>query len=169
MSSTRWSPIAWVLWLMLCCAGGPAVAQSAPRPFDYAQGPLRLGTADSLVVRYVPSAEAYLVPRALVADYVACGTEAEVLRAVEAEAAQVIAVQDSLVRVLQERSEAVHAEASACSRALDLSAGRVRALGVEVEQWRGAARSAERRARRWRMATVSAGLALLGVVWVALR
>ena len=71
----------------------------------------------------------------------------------EAEAARVIAAQDSLVLVLRERSEAARTEASACSRALSLSEGRVRALGAEARgDWRSrqAARSAERRARRWR-------------------
>lgn len=115
----------------------------------------------------MPEAGAYLAPRALVADYVVCAAEAEALRTVEAEAAQVIAAQDSLVRVLQERSEAAGAEASACSRALDLSEGRVRALGAEAEAWRVAARSAERRARRWRTVALIAGGA--GVLAVVLR
>ena len=90
MNSTRWSRTAWALWLALCCAGGSAIAQSA----------------DSLAVRYVPEADAYLVPRALVADYVVCGAEAEALRAVEAEATRMVAAQDSLVLVLRERFDA---------------------------------------------------------------
>lgn len=119
-------------------------------------------------------ADAYLAPRALVADYVVCAAEAEALRAVETEAARVIAAQDSLALVLRERSEAAHTEASACSRALDLSAGRAWALGAAfdaaqaaAEHWRAAARSAERRARRWRaVALMVGGVAVAaGVAW----
>ena len=120
MSSMRWSRTAWALSLALCCAGVSAIAQSA----------------DSLAVQYVPDTDAYLVPRALVADYVVCATEAEALRVVEAEAVRVIAAQDSLVLVLRERSEAARTEASACSRALNLCEGRMRALGAEAEHWR---------------------------------
>lgn len=140
-----------MLWLVLCCASGPARAQEA----------------DSLAVRYVPEADAYLAPRALVADYVVCAAEAEALRAVEAKAARTIAAQDSLVLVLAKRSEAAHTEASACSRALGLSEGRVRALGAEAEHWRAAARSAERRARWWRIAATAAGSAAVALfaVW----
>ena len=112
-------------------------------------------------------ADAYLVPRALVADYVVCAAEAETLRAVEAEAARVIAAQDSLGLVLRERSEVMRTEALACSRALGLSEGRVRALGAEAEAWRAAARSAERRARRWRTVALVAGC--VGVFAVVLR
>jgi hypothetical protein len=138
-----------VFSLALCCAGGSAVAQSA----------------DSLAVRYVPDADAYVVPRALVADYVVCAAEAEALRVAEAEAARVIAAQDSLVLVLRERSEAVRAEASACERALGLSEGRRRALGAEARHWQTAARSAERRARRWRtVALVAGGVGVFAVL-----
>ncbi|MFN3597042.1 MAG: hypothetical protein ACK41D_07200 [Rubricoccaceae bacterium] len=151
MSSNGWSRTAWALSLALCCAGGSAVAQSA----------------DSLAVQHVSEADAYLVPRALVADYVVCAAEAEALRAVETEAARVIAAQDSLVLVLAERSEATQREASACSRVLGLSEGRVRALGAEAEHWRAAARSAERRARWWRIAATAAGSAAVALfaVW----
>lgn len=149
MSSNGWSRTAWALWLALCCAGGSAVAQSA----------------DSLAVRHVLEADAYLVPRALVADYVVCAAEAETLRAVEAEAARVIAAQDSLGLVLRERSEVMRTEALACSRALGVSEGRVRALGAEAEAWRAAARSVESKARRWRMvALLGSGVAMAVVV-----
>jgi hypothetical protein len=122
-------------------------------------------SADSLVVRYVSGADAYLVPRALVADYVACAAEVEALQAVEAEAARVIAVQGSLVLVLRERTEAAGAEASACERALGLSEGRRRALGAEARHWQTAARSAERRARRWRtVALVAGGVGVFAVL-----
>ena len=158
MNSMRWSRTVWALWLALCCVGGSAIAQSA----------------DSLAVQHIPDTDAYLVPRALVADYVACAAEAEALRVVEAEAVRVIAAQDSLVLVLRERSEAAQTEASACSRALNLCEGRVRALGAEAEHWRTeaatlrqAARSAERRARRWwTVALVAGGV---GVVTALLR
>src|SRR5690606_12326154 len=124
MSSNGWSPTAWVLWLVLCCASGSARAQEA----------------DSLAVRYVPEADAYLAPRALVADYVVCAAEAEALRAVETEAARVIAAQDSLVLVLRERAAVQGRQSAACGRALGLSEGRVRALGAEAEAWRAGAR-----------------------------
>jgi hypothetical protein len=130
--------------------------------------------ADSLAIRHIPSADAYLVPRALVADYVVCAAEVEALRAVEAEAVRTIAAQDSLGLVLRERSEATRGEASACGRALDLSEGRGRALGAEAEHWRTeavtlrqAARSAERQARWWRTVALVAGGA--GVVAALLR
>jgi len=111
----------------------------------------------------VPEAGAYLAPRALVADYVVCAAEAEALRAVEAEAARVIAAQDSLV--LRERTAVQGRQSAACGRALSLSAGRVRALGAEAEALRVAARSAERRARRWRtVALVAGGVGVLAVV-----
>src|SRR5690606_15553761 len=124
MSSNGWSRTAWPLWLALCCASGPARAQEA----------------DSLAVRYVPEAGAYLAPRALVADYVVCAAEAEALRAVETEAARVIAAQDSLVLVLRERAAVQGRQSAACGRALGLSEGRVRALGAEAEAWRAGAR-----------------------------
>ena len=146
MGSNGWCRTAWALWLAVCFAGGWIVAD-----------PASAQPADSLAVRHVPGADVYAVPRALVADYVVCAAEAEALRAAEAEAARVIAAQDSVGLVLRERSEAARAEASACSRALDLSEGRVRALGAEAEAWRAAARSAERRARRWRTAALIAG------------
>src|SRR5690606_9983803 len=102
-----------------------------------------------------------------VADYVVCAAEAEALRAVEPEAARVIAAQDSLVLVLRERAAVQGRQSAACGRALSLSEGRDRALGAEAEAWRVAARSAERRARRWRTVALVAGG--VGVLAVALR
>ena len=163
MSSMRWSQTAWAFSLALCCASVWIVAD-----------PATAQPVDSLVIRYVPGADGYLVPRALVADYVACATEAEALRRVEAEAARVIGAQDSLALVLRERSEVAQKEALACSRALGLSEGRVRALGAAFDAaqasagyWRAAARSAEQRARGWRTAALVAGSVgvLVGVVW----
>ena len=149
MSLMRWSRTAWALWLALCCAGGPAIAQSA----------------DSMAVEHIPDTDTYRVPRALVADYVACAAEVEALRVVEAEAVRVIAAQDSLTLVLRERSVTASAEASACSRAQNLSEGRGRALGAEAATLRQAARGAERRARRWRtVALVAGGVGMLAVV-----
>src|SRR5690606_21215827 len=117
MESRGWSRTAWALWLAVCCVGGSAVAQPV----------------DSQAVAHVPAAGAYVVPRALVAVYVGCAAEAEARRTVEAEAARTIAAQGSRVLVLAGRSAAVRAEASACSWALGLSEGRVRALGAEAE------------------------------------